>query len=362
MSRSQQTESAGNDRIAFVTVIVSVIVILAVLRAASNPRPSKNGASRNETMLALQATGDLAAHNDRYARQLLTFADRHDIHLAAWVYHHYWRPPMLSRLDARRDTPNAFGRVVRQHLHRHDARRRAEFTALAVQGNRIINRRGQKVLLRGVNIEDPYDLKQIDQAFDERLFARLARDWKVNLIRVPIHPGRYRAHERYLEEFVDPIVEWGQKHQFYVLLDWHGIGNPRSGRGEREATTADKSLALRALKQMATRYREKFWVLYGTFNEPTYLDSWHDWRPTATELVDAVRSEHPAALVTVSGINWGYDLRGVVAKPVARHGVIYECHPYPWKVRPWPPFIAEVAQKYPVLFGEWGFDVDGVEP
>lgn len=300
--------------------------------------------------------------DERYATDLIEYADEHRLHWSAWIYHPVWRPPLVDELRLSSDRPNRFGEIVKWGLKRNPVRREAPLTRLKVSGNQLLDADGNPILLRGVAIADPHTLKRIDDLFDERLFQRLADDWQVNLIRVPIHPAVYAKHPNYVREFLDPIVEWGRRHRFYMLLDWHAIGDPRTGRSERPDVIADLGLARRGLTEIATRYRTFGWVLFGTFNEPTYIDSWNDWRPIATELIDTVRAVHPDAVCTVSGLDWGYDLRGAIRQPIPRDNLIYECHPYPWKDQAWRRFIREIARHHPVLLGEWGFDVTGARP
>jgi hypothetical protein len=75
----------------------------------------------------------------------------------------------------------------------------------------------------------------------------------------------------------------------------------------------------------------------------------------AERLVDAVRDEHPGALVLVSGVNFASELDGALADPVRREGIVYEIHPYPWVGVAWKRVVTELSMTYPVFLGEWGF-------
>jgi|GEM_PF-873820 len=337
---------------------------LFLLARSSTANDSARTRAGKETAAAMNRINDLQPQtsDERYAVKLLSFADAHQLHWTAWVYHHYWMPPMVSELTLEGDKPNRYGTFVRRGLETATRTENGPLLPLKVQGNRLVDSEGRAVLLRGVNLEDPYKLKHIDQLHDERIIERLVKEWNVNLIRVPIHPGLYREHSRYLEEVVDPLVDWTEERHVYILLGWHAIGNPLSGESEREDVIVDPALAFRALREMAQRYRDRPGVLFGTFNEPAYLESWSEWRGFATRLIDAVRAVHPQAVVTVSGLNWGYDLSGALKAPIARSNVIYESHPYPWKGDEWLRVLSTLAERHPVLLGEWGFDVDGWRP
>ena len=220
-----------------------------------------------------------------------------------------------------------------------------------------------QVVLRGVAVIDPYFLRRENVSRSD--FAVLAQDWNADIVRLPVHPDLWERSDRYLEDYVDPIVTWCEELGLYVLLGWHAHGNPVTGQAELPDWGAtppwrgnpynpDRALALSALTEMAGRYRDRPHVIFGTFNEPAYI-GWSDWRPVAEELVDAVHAEAPDALVTVSGTDFGYDLRGVLDDPVRRPNVVYETHPYPWKGEAWKTVVPELSLRHPVLLGEWGY-------
>lgn len=110
-----------------------------------------------------------------------------------------------------------------------------------------------------------------------------------------------------MEDYLDPLVQWGAELGLYIFIGWHAHGNPITGfNPDPRLDNPDPEVAKSALRDIAERYRDKPWVLYGTFNEPTRI-AWADWRPVAEELVDAVHATYPEAFVFVSGGKWGFD-------------------------------------------------------
>jgi len=185
-------------------------------------------------------------------------------------------------------------------------------------------------------------------------------------VRLPVYPDLYHHEDDYLRRFVDPVMEEAGRQGAYVLLTWHGQGNPLTGQHEQVAwrhtppwrgnpTNPDERAAQSALSTMARRYRGAPHVLYGIFSEPAYI-TWEAWRPVAERLIDAVRAEHPDAVVFVPGVDWGYDLSGALADPVRRPNIVYETHPYPKKGEAWKTWTPELASRAPVFIGEWGFE------
>ncbi|MDP6776194.1 MAG: cellulase family glycosylhydrolase, partial [Candidatus Latescibacteria bacterium] len=220
------------------------------------------------------------------------------------------------------------------------------------------------VVLRGVATVDPYFLHRRERV-SRSDFAVLARDWNAGIVRLPVHPDLWQLSDRYLEDYVDPIVAWCEELGIYVFLGWHAHGSPITGQAEKpdwaqtppwrgNPYNPDRALAISALTEMAARYADRPRVIFGTFNEPAYV-GWDEWRPVAEELVDTIHSAAPDALVMVSGTDFGYDLNGVLDNPVDRPNVVYETHPYPWKGEAWKTFVPALSRRHPVFLGEWGY-------
>ncbi len=236
------------------------------------------------------------------------------------------------------------------------APRRAPPPQLKIVGNQIKNIHGEQAVLRGVAVADPFMLATRDNHFVREDYRVLAEEWGADIIRVPILPRTWQSDQRYMEKYLDPLVQWGGELGLYIFLGWHAHGNPITGFNPYpRLDNPDPELAKAALGAIALRYRDKPWVLYGTFNEPTRI-AWSEWRPVAEELVDAVHAVHPEALVFVSGVDWGYDLRGAIEDPVRRNNIIYETHPYPGTGAGWKAVLDELGKTAPVFIGEWGFD------
>ena len=168
--------------------------------------------------------------------------------------------------------------------------RRSPPPALAIVGGELRNSYGERVVLRGVAIADP---EFMGTRFDEKRYSaedieELARNWGVNVIRVPIHPTSWAWDPEYSARHLDALVRWGAESGIYIFLGWHAHGNPITGEVEqprhgavpndRNPYNPDLELAKAALGELAERYRDNPWVLYGTFNEPSHI-TWRAWRP-----------------------------------------------------------------------------------
>jgi hypothetical protein len=202
-------------------------------------------------------------------------------------------------------------------------------------------------------------------------------DWNANVIRLPVsdafwfgkHESQSDGGQAY-RDLVDQAIDEASRRGAYTILDLHRFKAPTD---EHVAFWADA----------AQRYRESPAVLFGLFNEPHSI-SWEIWRdggtveeraqregvvaenqqqiatfqsPGMQALIDAVRGAQARNIVVVAGLDWGYDLSGIVSgfalDDRGGNGIIYDSHIYPWK-NDWAGKVLPAAQKHPVLIGEVG--------
>lgn len=257
---------------------------------------------------------------------------------------------------------------------------------LRTSGNRIVvAETGEPVLLRGVNRsglewaepdEDGFcSAAGITRAELEFIVA----GWNCNILRIPFNQGwaldgrNGHAAEAYLSD-MDRVIRWAAHAGAYTLLDLQWLDADRCFGGNRNFVAPLPNLrSLELWEMLATRYRDEPAVLYDIFNEPhdclpddpypliredgslypmtQRRVTMAEWKPWAVRLVDAIRSAHPDALVFVSGVNWGYDLRGM---PLDRPNLVYSTHVYRNKGTNWHEAFGSLASSVPVFAGEWG--------
>ena len=173
---------------------------------------------------------------------------------------------------------------------------------------------------------------------------------------------------------LDRVILWASRVGAYTLLDLHWLDADRPFGGNRNFVAPLPNLqSLDVWDLLARRYRDEPAVLCDIFNEPhdclpddphplmredgTHYSMAHrkvtmrEWQPWALELVDVVRASNPDALVFVSGINWGFDLRGM---PLNRPNLVYSTHVYRNKGSKWAAAFGNLAAVVPVFAGEWG--------
>lgn len=251
-------------------------------------------------------------------------------------------------------------------------------------GTRVLDASGNPVWLYGVNIASLEWINDGDHVGES--VARAINDWKVNLIRLPLAQDRwfgkmtnqadggaaYRA-------LVDKLVDACAAARVYLDLDlhWSDCGQWVNEGGKLGQHNMPDRHSINFWRDVATRYKNQPNVIFGLYNEPHDVSFavWRDggmatdkparWNPNQTvvtyeatgmqKLYDTVRATGATNLVTISGLDWGYDLSGVLqGYAIDGSNLLYETHPYPNKPD-WDKSFGEVSGKYPVYVGEWGF-------
>ncbi len=210
------------------------------------------------------------------------------------------------------------------------------------------------------------------------------KEWKVNCIRLPIRENFWTGHGPYqndggmhYRQLVDDAVNACAGNGVYIVIDLHDFRAPTEVHAD-------------FWKDVAKRYKDHPAVLFELFNEPHDL-TWEVWRNGGTvtdkkkakdvaaenkeqlttfttigmqKLVAVVRGEGAKNIVIAGGLDWSYDLSGVLngfaLDDLDGHGVVYSSHVYPWKSG-WKGKFVEVAEKYPLFLGEVGADTQKMD-
>jgi len=249
---------------------------------------------------------------------------------------------------------------------------------------KVLDANGKPVRLYGVNIASLEYQTEGDHV--QESVNRAISDWKVNFIRLPLAQDRWFGKMKDQTDggaayraTVDNIVDTCTAARVYIDLDlhWSDCGKWVNEGGKLGQHNMPDQNSVTFWRDMATRYKNHPCVVFGLYNEPhdvpretwryggTVTDIPARWNPEQTQttyeavgmqkLYDTVRGVGAQNLVAVGGLDWGYDLSGVLqGYAIAGTNYVYETHPYPNK-EDWDKCFGEVSGKYPVYVGEWGF-------
>jgi len=237
---------------------------------------------------------------------------------------------------------------------------------ISVRGNRFVDPQGNTLLIRGVAISDP-DKVESQGHWNKELFAQI-KQMGARVVRIPIHPiaWRERTPAGYLA-LLDPAVEWCTELGLYVMLDWHSIGNLKTGLFQDPMYDTSMAETFSFWRTMAKHFSGNNTVaFYELFNEPTVFNdqlgrmSWDEWKRINEDLIAVVRANNPQAIPLVAGLDWAYDLSPLHNSPIEAERIGYVTHPYEHKRnKPWEPKWEEnfgfAAGRYPVVATEFGF-------
>lgn len=244
---------------------------------------------------------------------------------------------------------------------------------LRVAGNRLVTTDGKTVRLQGVNVPSLEWSAAGEQVLRSTKVA--IQEWKANAIRLPVHNGFWfgmgkggkggNDAEAY-RKVVDEVIKLAAGQGAYVILDLHLYGGP-------------KQEAVDFWKDAAARYANHPAVLFDLYNEPHSIpwDLWQNGGLFETKdkktgevkwvdivgmqkLVDTVRETGAKNLIIAGGLAHAFDLSGILEghalKDPGGNGILYATHFYNWH-KGWQERFLKVAEKYPVLVGEFGADV-----
>jgi hypothetical protein len=216
----------------------------------------------------------------------------------------------------------------------------------------------------------------------QRTMLEALDNWHANIIRMPVHSKYWFQEDAEKQEkyrtLVDSLIAMASERGKYVDLDLH----------QYEYITQS---AYDFWKDAAERYKNNPTVLFGVLNE-AHDTTWDEWRNGGVDtkddgtvvnfyghqqLVEMIRDLGAKNIIIAGGLDWGYDLTGIVGeaegeegifalddqgsngdKSKAGYGIMYDTHIYPWKGRTadWDKMMGTARKMYPILSGENGWD------
>jgi hypothetical protein len=267
-----------------------------------------------------------------------------------------------------------------------------------VKGNQILDSKGSPYLFHGVGRDSlEYDCTG-DGFFDSQHLSYMGYGhngngityWDANTVRLPVTEGYWfnafapkKCTPAIYQQFIKNTVDALTKLNLNVIIDlqWTDAGGQATGGGA--AWSMPDSDSVKFWTQVATTYASYSNVVFELFNEPhPTLGDWKCWQTGCAitgdssyvvdcncmqtwsyqavgmqALVNAVRGAGANNLVLVAGMDWGYDLSGIVQNPITGSNVVYDTHPYPYQEKQpstWDASFGNISKTYPVISAENG--------
>ena len=192
--------------------------------------------------------------------------------------------------------------------------------ALAVEGNRIVNKDGNPISFSGGSLFWSNNGWGGEKYYHSSTVGWLASDWKATIIRAAMGAdanGGYitqPANKQKVKTVVDAAIDQG----IYVIIDWH------SHHAEDYETEA-----IEFFEEMATLYGSYDNVIYEIYNEPLQISWTNVIKPYAENVIAAIRAIDEDNLIIVGTPTWSQDVDVASNNPITSStNIAYTLHFY----------------------------------
>ncbi|MBR4462415.1 MAG: cellulase family glycosylhydrolase [Erysipelotrichaceae bacterium] len=189
---------------------------------------------------------------------------------------------------------------------------------LHVEGTKIIDEKGDTVILRGISA---HGLTWYPEYINVELFSQLSQEWNCNLIRLPMYSKIYVEEDRKTSlEVLEKGIEAAIASDMYVLVDWHILEDN------------DPNLYLEEAEQFFNYISDKYSdvpnVLYEICNEPNGDTDWNAIKRYANRIIETIRHNSSKSLIIVGTPAYDQDLESVAKDPLDHDNIMYTLHFY----------------------------------
>jgi endoglucanase len=267
---------------------------------------------------------------------------------------------------------------------------------LRTDGKKIVNGKGENVLLRGIGLggwmlQEPYMFQLSDVALNQTQIKKRISDligqkncddfyssylnnmitekdiealknWGFNSIRLPMHYNLYTlptdkepvaGQNTWLEtgfRLTDNLLTWCKKYKIYLILDLHaapgGQGNDKpiadvdTTKPNLWQSDANQKKTIALWKKLAERYKSEEWIGgYDLINETNYkIDGNTALKNLFVSITKVIRDVDNKHIIFIEGNQFANDYSGLT--PPWDNNMAYSFHKY------WNPNTNETIQKY----------------
>ena len=192
-----------------------------------------------------------------------------------------------------------------------------EHGQLRVEGNRILDKNGQPVVLRGMSF---FWSQWMGRFYNPEVVRTLREDWGCTVVRAAmgVESGGYLTNPAREEEKIKAVVQAAIDQGIYVIIDWHD---------HRASSHTVEAQAF--FEKMATTFSKHPNVIYELWNEPLKE---HDWstviKPYHEAVIPKIRAHDPRNLIVCGTPSWSQDVDKASRDPLHFENVAYTLHFY----------------------------------
>jgi endoglucanase len=247
-----------------------------------------------------------------------------------------------------------------------------------VKGRYIYNKKGKKVIFRGVNRPGYGDKPDGDWRQHPNEYPEIAK-WGANHVRIPINQHYWLtdikgSDGKGYRSKIAGRIKLVNDNGMAAIADLHRSVTA-DGKWPTDLPMADEE-SLEFWKKFAKEYKDNGKVMFELYNEPKNVPAkiWMHGGKVGEkthvgmqQMYDAIRKLGAHNLILVSGLNWGYDLRGLKKYPMDKnvYNVVYVTHTYNYggkREANWAKCWAWIIPKHPVIITEFGYTKDCKKP
>ncbi len=216
---------------------------------------------------------------------------------------------------------------------------------LRVQGNRIVDKDGKTVQLRGMSL---FWSQWMGQFYNREAVKWLSDDWNCTIVRaaMAVGSGGYLANPEQEKQKVIAVVDAAIEQGIYVLIDWH------DHEAQHNTAAAQKFFA-----EMAEKYKDSPNVIYETWNEPLNNASWSETiKPYHEAVIRTIRQHDPDNIIVCGTRSWSQQVEEASKDPLKFDNIAYTLHYYAATHKQWLRDEAARAMQNGIalMVTEWG--------
>ena len=222
----------------------------------------------------------------------------------------------------------------------------AKYGRLKVSGNKIIDKDGNPVQLRGMSLFWSNDGWGGEKFYNFSVISNIATTWGANIIRAAMgveNSGGYLQSPSNNKNKVKTVVDAATKMGIYVIIDWH-------------AHDIHTSEAVSFFTEMAQLYKDYDNVIFEIFNEPDY-ESWSQVKQYALQVIQAIRNAGANQIIVVGTPTWSQDVDIAANDPITGYSnIAYTLHFYAGTHKQWlrDKAVTAMNKGLALFVTEWG--------